>query len=80
METIQVQSRVGPDGVLKLSLPLGPADANRDVVVTIQSLSAAPAQVVMPWDTFLDETYGSCAGLGLERAPQGDYEKREPLD
>jgi hypothetical protein len=80
MDAIQLQSRVGADGVLKLSLPLGPDDANRDVIVTIRSLPVSGTQPAQPWDVFLDETYGSCAGLGLERGPQWEYEAREPLD
>jgi hypothetical protein len=75
MDGIQIQSRVGPDGVLKFSLPLGPADANAEVVVTIQRLPSVDSQQVdKPWQQFLDETFGSCAGLGLERASQGEFD------
>ena len=80
MDTIQVHSRVGADGVLKLSLPLGPTDANTDVVITIQP--AATSSVRSPereWNKFLDDTFGSCAELGVERGPQGEYETREKL-
>jgi hypothetical protein len=81
MDGIKIQSRVGPDGVLKLSLPLGPGEANADVVVTIQRLPTVDSQQVdKPWQQFLDETFGSCAGLGLERGSQGDYEQREAID
>jgi hypothetical protein len=77
---IQLHERVGPDGVLKLAVPL-PGDANKDVVVTIQmapsSRQAAPPQ---EWRDFLEATYGSCADLEIERSPQGQYETREPLD
>jgi hypothetical protein len=77
---IQVHSRVGPDGVLKLAVPLGPKDANTDVVVTIQSLAAEKKVAGKPWLQFLDETYGSCAALSVERGPQGTYETREGID
>lgn len=81
MQTIQFYSRVDSDGVLKLSLPLGANEANADVLVTIQSTSVVNEAVQqMPWQEFLDATYGSCAGLGLERGPQGEYEVREALD
>lgn len=79
--TIQLHSRVGADGVLKLEVPLGPQDANTDVVITIQPTQKTNApQTKKAWDVFLDETFGSCAGLGLERGPQGEYETREALD
>jgi hypothetical protein len=67
--------------VLKLDVPLGTNEANTEVVVTIQSTSFKNDSVQQkPWQEFLDDTYGSCAGLGLERAPQGEYETRESLD
>jgi hypothetical protein len=77
---IQIHERVGADGVLKLAIPL-PGDANKDVVVTIQTVpgnhDVAPTQ---KWRDFLDATYGSCADLRVERGLQGPYETREPLD
>ena len=68
MTRIELKSRVGPDGVLNLRVPLGPEEANRDVHVTVeptqrQSRRADPAE---SWEDFIKRTYGSCAGLGLE--------------
>jgi hypothetical protein len=78
---IQVHQRVGPDGILKLAVPLGASDANKDVVVTIQTLSTdLKSPQKLGWVDFLDATYGSCADLSMERAPQGDLEARETLD
>jgi hypothetical protein len=37
-----VKSRVGDDGVLHVTVPLGPAEANRDVQLTIESASTEP--------------------------------------
>ena len=69
------------DGVLKLSLPLGAADANADVVITIQTANSFPTtEEKQPWDQFLDDTFGSCAELDLQRGSQGEYETREALD
>jgi len=79
-EAIQLHSRVGDDGILNLRVDLGREDAQRDVVVTIQRLSKDEFVVKeLPWQEFLDRTYGSCAGLGLERPEQGDYEQREAI-
>ena len=69
MKNIQLQTEVGADGVLHLRVPLGTAEAKTPVIVTIQSLttdsSAIPPEQV-EWHEFVKQTYGSCAGLGLE--------------
>jgi hypothetical protein len=41
MIRIVVKSKVGSDGVLHLDLPVGPAEANKDVQVTVEP---APAE------------------------------------
>ena len=68
MKNIQLQTEVGPDGVLNLCVPLGLEDAKTPVVVTIRSLAAdlkIPSEQ-LEWHEFVRQTYGSCAGLGLE--------------
>jgi NADH:ubiquinone oxidoreductase subunit len=78
-QSIEFKSRVGQDGVLDLHVPLGEDEAGTDVLVTIRPLTAA--SVVPPdWHGFVEETYGSCDGLGLERQPQGQIEQREPIE
>jgi hypothetical protein len=69
MKSIQLQTEVGSDGVLNLRVPLGPGEAKTSVVVTIQPLppyltEKPPEQI--EWHEFVKQTYGSCAGLGLE--------------
>jgi hypothetical protein len=69
MKSIQLQTEVGPDGVLNLRVPLGPNEAKTPVVVTIQSLSTDSSDIPpeqIEWHEFVKQTYGSCAGLGLE--------------
>jgi hypothetical protein len=80
-EAIQFNSRVGEDGVLNLRVDLGQAEAKKEVVVTIK-----PARSDMPvdaaslsWQEFIERTYGSCAGLDVERHDQGVLEQREPM-
>ena len=68
MGTIQVQSRVGDDGVLTLRIPLGAQDANTEVTVTIEP-ARTNGNAALDWHAFVKETYGSCAGLGLEEPP-----------
>jgi hypothetical protein len=81
-ETIEFQSRVGADGVLDLHVPLGESEAGTDVLVTIRAVSSVGNRKSNPadWHRFVEETYGSCAGLGLERQPQGEFDKREALE
>ncbi len=69
MKNIQLQTEVGPDGVLNLRVPLGPEEAKTPVVVTIRSLPAASSEIPseqLEWHEFVKQTYGYCAGLGLE--------------
>jgi hypothetical protein len=81
-DAIQFHSRVGDDGILNVQINLGRAKAQKQVVVTIEPTSAGdPAEqaTAMAWPDFIKSTYGSCAGLGLERREQGAFESREPL-
>jgi hypothetical protein len=81
-DAIQFHSRVGDDGILNVQVDLGRAEAQKQVVVTIEPTPAgepADQAAAMAWPDFVERTYGSCAGLGLERPEQGDFESREPL-
>jgi hypothetical protein len=80
---IQYHSRVGDDGVLSMEIHLGRAEAKKEVVVTIRPLAAgqaAASENPLDWHEFVDNTYGSCAGLGLERPEQGQFEQREAIE
>lgn len=65
MRPIQFESQIGPDGVLHLAVPVGTADANRRVFVTIEQLPR-PAEPRAQDFSSSESMYGSCAGLGLE--------------
>jgi len=81
-DTIQFHSRVGDDGVLNVQVNLGRAEAKKEVVVTIEAMSTsdeAQQAGAMAWPDFVERTYGSCAGLGLERSDQGAFELPEPI-
>jgi hypothetical protein len=74
-QPLQFHSQVGPDGVLNVQVNLGASEAKRDVVVTIQPLSQPGADAnQLDWHEFLNRTYGSCAGLGVERPELGIIE------
>jgi len=81
--TIEFKSRVGADGVLDIHVPLGEANAGTDVVISIRQMPAENSHVAMSeeeWRAALKKAYGSAAGLGLERHPQGEYEIRETIE
>jgi len=78
-DRIQIHSRVGKDGVLQVRVPFKPADAGKDMLVTITPAHDSPKNG-LNWQQFLDSTYGSCADLGLERPDQGDSEQREAIE
>jgi predicted DNA-binding antitoxin AbrB/MazE fold protein len=63
-------------GVLKPVVPLSLHDQAR-VTLTIEA-APQPADA-LPWKEFVERTYGSCAGQGLERPDQGEPEPREPM-
>ncbi len=78
---VRFESRAGPDGILSLRVPLGPEGADARVRVTVEPLPGDnPTPDDAEWHRFVDATYGSCEGLGLERQPQGDFEEREELE
>jgi hypothetical protein len=78
MSRIEVESTVGPDGVLALAIPIGPAEANLPVKIVVEPLAKANKQE--NWLRFIKETAGSISDPTFKRQPQGDYEKREAMD
>ena len=74
MQTIKLNTRVGADGILKLELPLRVSDAELEVLVVVQPVE------MRAWPPgYFDKTAGSLADTPIERAPQGWYEQRDPL-
>jgi hypothetical protein len=69
MQSVQFQTEIGPDGFLNLSVRIGQEEAKTPVKVTIEPLSDDAAVSGMnddQWHEFIEQTYGSCANLGLE--------------
>lgn len=75
MTLIVLRSRVGADGVLQLTVPVGAGEANRDVRVVIESEPAAHQEEYLD---FLQRTAGAWQG-DFQRPAQGQPEKRDPL-
>jgi hypothetical protein len=77
MTRIVIESRVGGDGVLHLTLPLGLSEAGQDVRVTVEPISPA-SMSAEEWRQAVLATAGRWQGE-FERPPQGEYEDRDPL-
>ena len=75
MTSIEVKSRADENGVVNLSIPLGTADANREVRVIVEPLDEVVS--VEQWQQFVHETAGSISDPTLQRHPQGEFEQRE---
>ncbi len=74
MNRMVLHSRVGPDGVLHITVPIGKEDADREVQVTIDP--APPSMTQEEWREFVLSTAGAWQG-DLERPDQGEYEVRD---
>ena len=79
MNSIEFQSRIGTDGILDLHVPLKKIGAGVEVIVTIRRADEINPAVTDPAQRrqLLNETYGSCADLALERGTQGEFESRK---
>jgi len=79
MTRIEVKSRVGSDGVLTVTVPVGMADANREVLITVQPAgdSVNTALQAKQWERFIDQTAGCWQGEPLVRPEQPQFEKRQ---
>jgi hypothetical protein len=81
MNRIVVQSRVGSDGVLRITVPIGKEDADREVQLTIDPVRVdpPPSMTQQEWRDFVLKTAGSITDPSFVRHDQGDYERREEL-
>ncbi|HVC97836.1 MAG TPA: hypothetical protein VND64_29465 [Pirellulales bacterium] len=80
MNRIVLLSKVGADGILQLTVPIGAADAEREVEVTIEATGPRSQTDTQreEWRQFVLETAGAWQG-DLERPEQGEYEQRDEL-
>jgi hypothetical protein len=83
MKTLQLKSSVSQDGILELRIPLGVEEAGQEVTVTVQTSRSGHSRSSddrAEWHRFVEETYGSCAGMGLERPEQLPLENRIKIE
>ena len=81
MQSITLRGHVGSDGIMHLQVPVGTPEADFEVMVIFQPIvktesKKTPEELGWP-PGFFERTAGSIPDL--ERAPQGEYEVREPL-
>ena len=80
MTHIELRKKVGPDGILSLSVPVGVEEANREVKIVVESIEpvALKAADMTPdeWNQFIAETAGAWKG-DFERPEQGEYQTRD---
>jgi hypothetical protein len=74
METIRLKTHVGKDGILKLELPIGEADVDCEVTITVQ-----PRMTKEEWFAFIQRTAGSLSDNPIERLPQGNSDVRDEI-
>jgi hypothetical protein len=77
---LELRARIGPDGILTLTVPVGLSEANREVMVIVEpaDMAVGKAKTVSrnDWVRFVDETAGAWMGE-LERPYQGKLEVRD---
>ncbi len=78
MNRIILKSKVSSDGTLRFSLPLGMAEADREVRVTVEAVKTHTASSQSEWQAWVDAMAGSWQG-DFERHPQAEYEQRGSL-
>ncbi len=78
MTQLKLNARVGADGVLRLTVPVGMQEADREVQITVEPVSAKKAMTPSEWAAWVDSKAGRWQGE-FERPPQGAYEERDPF-
>jgi hypothetical protein len=77
MESIQLKTHVGHDGLLQIKLPEQIANSEVEVVVIYQPVDKTKKRSWSPG--FFERTFGAWVGEPLVREPQGEFPQREPL-
>lgn len=81
MQSIQLQSHIRSDGILKVDVPVGLADMDLEVMIIVQPIAPNSDQTIADgngWpEGFFEQTFGSLADEALVREEQGQLERRE---
>jgi hypothetical protein len=77
MSHVVIHSRVDSDGILRVEVPVGMAEAEQIVQVTVDSLTRPTTRD--EWEQFVRSTGGTITDASFVRHPEGTYEVREQL-
>ena len=77
MNRMTLNSRVGADGILNVSVPVGVTEANRPVQVTIEPITEE-SNGAADYGAWLERLSGRWQGDFI-RGDEGAFESREPL-
>ena len=78
MNRLVLTSRVGSDGTLRLDVPLGLAEADHEVRVTVEPVANQKSVSATEWEAWVDEMAGSLQGE-FQRPQHCDLEVRDSL-
>jgi hypothetical protein len=82
MTSFETRSHVGPDGKLSVSLPA--SMANTDVHVTVEPVNGqgtgGKSMTRAEWRAFVNAATAVIGDPTFKRQPQGEFERRGPLD
>jgi hypothetical protein len=79
MSHVEITSKVDGDGILRISLPFGLQDANREVRVVVDpvvSHDQSPKISREQWRDFVRTMAGCISDPTFQRPDQGEYERR----
>lgn len=76
MQTIKLHSHVGEDGILHLDVPVGIADTDLEITITVQTaIAKTETKQGKGWPPgFFEETFGSLKDEGLEIDSEGVFD------
>jgi hypothetical protein len=79
--SLELTTRVNADGTICIPVPASIAQANTEVLVTVQPLvSKGHPMDREEWLAFLGRVCGSIDDPTFERHPQGEFEQRDSLE
>jgi hypothetical protein len=82
MSHVEITSRVDADGVLRISVPFGLKEANREVKVIVESKTQGTLLSTCDreeWRDFVRSMAGCISDPTFQRPEQGEYERRSEV-
>ena len=88
MQTIQLKTVVGEDGILQIQMPPELKHKSLEILIVFQFLPEPETNKIEQdqnsnpsnWHEFIEKTYGCLADDPIERYSQGEYEIRVEIE